>query len=255
KATSKKATPKTATPKKTTKDPFTSPKAKKAGKKEATTTPLLTLSKSEKPSPIPEDEQPRFCKKMGTKYINIEVDTKMPEANGPFVIYDVGQTLEGCGDKISRMFYGFMIFVKMDIRWAIDDQSQSYYKAHLLTTDKVVPACDYNHLKFRDTWVAHKETNEGFTDCIDDYIDRFNKNKQGRFFAHYLLHFKGMTLSSKTIFSDATDDEVLGKKSLKFFNGSMRSLRCRELTIMLSFLLSGLTRTLERKGKLLMRKS
>jgi hypothetical protein len=145
--------------------------------------------------------------------VEINVDVEKPEANGPFIIYDVGQTIEGVGkDSLGYNFYGYFVFYKMDLRWTVDEPERVFYKCHLSSYDTMqvtVPAWDYTHYMNRDDFEKQSNVGSNVIEAMDDAHDRFGKKKDERFSKHYKLTFKDHTLSAKTISLEATDDEIV----------------------------------------------
>jgi len=145
--------------------------------------------------------------------VEIDVDTEKPEANGPFIVYDAGQTIPGVTkEAVGYYYWGYYIFYKMDIRYTLDDPEGVLYKGHLSAFDTIqlsVPAWDYNHLKNRDAFEKEDNVGPNVIDAMDDSHDRYLKEKAERFSKHYKLKFKNHTLSAKTISADATDDEIV----------------------------------------------
>jgi hypothetical protein len=148
-------------------------------------------------------------------FADINVDLHRPEHNHGFIIYDLGQTVQGVGDFANRFYFGFAIFKKIDVRHVLDDKKTTHYKARITGANQITitePAWDYNHLFLRDN-LAEK-LDEFVVDSIDDAHDKYDKNTHGnkeeRRWRHSRLNFPGVTqLDSVTIFDKATDDQWL----------------------------------------------
>ncbi|CAB9524192.1 unknown protein [Seminavis robusta] len=206
---------------------------KKAPTPKGKKTPVATKKAgNKKPSPIPEDRPSSFTQppeaqppeaittfhNPATGPIVFKANVNLPERNGPFTVLDVGQTVEGCGDKKGRMFYGYFIFFKFDVRFNINTPLKPLYKGRLLTTDTVqltVPAWDYSLLKCRDSFVANSKLQDNFTEAIDDVHDKFANDEENRFFCTYHMQFEGYKLSSKAVYPDAGEDELVGMDVIK----------------------------------------
>ena len=151
----------------------------------------------------------------------IEVDTTKPEANREFIIYDLGQTVEGVGDEAGYHFYGYAICYKVDIRFVLDNPAEKLFKARISEFGQIqvsVPAWDYNHLNERDAFESEANVKNFFIDAMDNSHDQFKKDRSNREFSHYHLNFsdqEDIKLSAKTIYPEATEDEWLPMEVIK----------------------------------------
>ncbi|CAB9523723.1 unknown protein [Seminavis robusta] len=187
------------------KSPFKTPKV-----------PKLVPDKK-KPSPVPEEQVSHF-KMPATKYHEIVVDTDRAFANGPFYVFNVQQTLEGVGKEAGRMFWGYIILLKVDLRWILSDLKKSFYHGRIFATDTVLislPAWDFNLYKNRDAFLPANGEPDNLVQALDDSQDRFKKEKDEKFFAHYRLKFDGEAINSSNIFEEATEDEKLKSNIVK----------------------------------------
>lgn len=143
----------------------------------------------------------------------IQVETQQAEDNGPFLIYDLGQVVDGVGNDDSRQFYGYAICLKIDIRFVLDEPQSKMYRARVSSENELiitVPAWDYNHLHERDLFAGEPKAEQILVDAIDNAIDEYAQNTPARAVRNYKLVFPvDHRLSSKTIFANATEDEWL----------------------------------------------
>ena len=144
----------------------------------------------------------------------IEVDLERPEANNGFYVFDLGQTVQGVGDKWEdKTFFGYAVARKIDIRFVVDDPKAKLFKCHVSASNELVisePAWDYNFLKMRDACAESAPAN--LIGAIDDSHEKYYNGRYGpkeeRFWAHYSLKFPGdLKLNASRIYSKAGNDE------------------------------------------------
>ena len=144
----------------------------------------------------------------------INVDLERPEQNNGFYVFDLGQTVQGVGDKWEdKTFFGYAVARKMDIRFVLDDPKSQLFKCRVFASDELVvsePAWDYNLLKNRDAVADNAKDN--LVGAIDDSHEKYYNGRYGpkeeRFWAHYSLKFPGdPKLNASRIFLKAGNDE------------------------------------------------
>ena len=154
-----------------------------------------------------------FVSPLGRIVVNIDC----PEANGPFLVFPLGNIQ---GVKTEERYAGFSIQFLADKRWILEDDTVEPYTGRVWGEDGVLikmPAFPYLILKNRDILVAHSRVSEEMNNAIDDTRHSFVNDKANRMWAYYLLEFPpGVTLSSSLIFADAGDDEELDYDLVEF---------------------------------------
>lgn len=146
----------------------------------------------------------------------IDVDLERPEANNGFYVFDLGQTVQGAGDKWEdKTFFGYAIARKIDIRFVIDDPKAKLFKCRVSASNELLvsePAWDYNFLKNRDACAASAPTN--LVGAIDDSHEKYYNGSHGpkeeRCWAHHSLKFPAdlnLILNASRIYNKAGNDE------------------------------------------------
>jgi hypothetical protein len=143
----------------------------------------------------------------------ITVDIHRPENNYEFFIFDLGQTVEGVNDKKGKLFYGYDIYKKVDIRHVLDDLTATPFKARVSLDNQVLitlPAWDFSLLKLRDNFAGKINESEvgGLDDAHAKYASGEYGSKEMRRWAHYNLNFpKDHILRTDVIFAGAGEDQ------------------------------------------------
>ena len=144
----------------------------------------------------------------------IDVDLERPEANNGFYVFDLGQTVQGVGEKWEdKTFFGYAIARKIDIRFVLDDPKAKLFKCHVSVSNELKvsePAWDFKFLKNRDACAEKAPAN--LVGAIDDSHEKYYNGRYGpkeeRFWAHYTLKFPGdLKLNASRIYQKAGNDE------------------------------------------------
>ena len=144
----------------------------------------------------------------------IDVNTKRPEANREVTVYDL-ERIPGVGDQKDTLFKGFWITMPIDIRFIVDDENTTHWKARVFSKNTVllsIQAWDYTHLHGRDQLanVVSENVLEAIDDAQHDYASQPCDKKQARKWKHLYLKFSDeVDLSAKEINSGAGEDETL----------------------------------------------
>jgi len=144
--------------------------------------------------------------------VQVPVDVECPENNREFIIYDVGQELQGVGREANRHFFGYWILLKVDIRWQLDDPKQTFWHARVFSDNQILvktPAWDYDHKKNRDKFTGVQAYDLHSIDNAHDlYKHSSPTRKDARFWRHYLLVFPpDHELSAKKINAELEEDD------------------------------------------------
>lgn len=143
------------------------------------------------------------------------VDIENPENNREFIVYDLGQKLNGVGAYRSREYFGYMICLEADVRWVYDDQKTMFWQAKVHSSNAVLvkaPAWDYDHMNGRDALAGRLSQPEvdAIDNAHDEYVSAPESVKNDRFFKYYLLTFPSRyQLTSKPIYDEAGEDQKL----------------------------------------------
>jgi hypothetical protein len=205
---------------------------------------LSNASSSNKEEDLADKKQPPVPSVVSTKTATPKAKTTgssklkkkgKAEDNGPFTVYDLGQTLECIeeGNEKGRLFYGHAVVIKMDLRFVVDDTSKQMYRARISSSNEIIvtsPAYDYNLLYNWD--VFHNNQNPKldplWLDGMDDATDNYQQHVAGRELRHYKLTFPvDCKLSAKTIFSGAGADEWLELKKIAEQSAQAREARSK----------------------------
>ncbi|CAB9507792.1 hypothetical protein SEMRO_320_G116610.1 [Seminavis robusta] len=156
------------------------------------------------------------------QYHPVKVDLTKPENNREFLVYNLGQTVEGVDVAKGYLYHSQLILYKMDIRYVVDNTEKDYYTCRVSGTNELLvsaPAWDYNQLHYRDFWDGVSRDDDdpekivdpilhGMVSAIDDAHDKTIKAKGARDIKHFKLQFpQGCELSSSAIFAEAGEDE------------------------------------------------
>jgi hypothetical protein len=167
---------------------------------------------------------------------NIIVNTKMPEANREFYVYE----LEGIPSLASDIkFPGYAIVLPCEYRRAVIDEDTIWYQAHVIEPDKVLVKCaaypmtlsEQDDLKFvKDfcedrinkphLFAALNRANNQYVSQVNEALRSESNDGHDRRFKYFLLHFpEGTELSSSTIYDEAGHFEELESDivPVKFF--------------------------------------
>ena len=143
----------------------------------------------------------------------ITVDIHRPENNHEFFIFDLGQTVEGVNDKRGKLFYGYDIYKKIDIRHVLEDLTVKPFRARVSLDNQVLitlPAWDISLLKLRDILAPKLNESEvgGLDDAHAKYASGEYGTKEGRRWAHYCLNFPSdFVLRTDMITAGAGEDQ------------------------------------------------
>jgi hypothetical protein len=143
----------------------------------------------------------------------IKVDIQRPENNDGFFIFDLGQTVEGVNDKKGKLFYGYDIYKKVDVRDVLDDLQVKPFRARVSLDHQVLislPAWDMSLLKLRDSFAVKLNESEigGLDDAHAKYASGEYGSKEMRRWAHYHLNFPSdFVLRTDLIYAGAGEDQ------------------------------------------------
>lgn len=152
------------------------------------------------------------------------VNDKLPECNGPFLVYPVPDFL-GVGGRTE--YKGFYIFMPIDVRFIEMDEEVTWYSAKVVSGTQVLvqapawPFCFWpkgNHSsKLYDRIVSQvddpvKKSMHNAHSIFDD-AEADGATLEARKWKYYLLDFSSIKgigeLSSKVLYGDAGEQEIL----------------------------------------------
>lgn len=158
----------------------------------------------------------------------IDVNVDCPEANRELLIYATPE-LVSAEDKTDEYHGYYLVLPFVDPRYVWDDKTQEidFYSASVYSENQIIvkyPAWPYTFQSVpdRDSWeqILTKKAEMPLLNAMDvarnDFQNSSDVPKEAREFKTLLLRFpQGHVLSSKAVFADAGEDEVLHGRFLK----------------------------------------